>query len=247
MNMHEYFWVADLDEIIQGYVYQKETSEFTCLFCGKAFSKGVIYQAEDLLLEAEKAMQQHLKQQHESVFLTLLNLDKKYTGLSENQKYQGMPDKDIQKNVKGGSLSTIRNYRFFLNEKEKQARVFLAIMHLFKKGSKAVSDFVPIPGYTTMMDERFAITEEEYKKTILDHFPDGEEGILLRFPKKEKRKIIVLLHLLKKFQAGTKYSEKQVNAILMDVYHDYATIRRYMIEYGFMDRKADGSEYWVKG
>ena len=30
------------------------------------------------------------------------------------------------------------------------------------------------------------------------------------------------------------------------MYEDYVHIRRYLIEYGFLDRKADGSAYWVK-
>jgi hypothetical protein len=30
------------------------------------------------------------------------------------------------------------------------------------------------------------------------------------------------------------------------VYDDYVTVRRYLIEYGFLDRKDDGSQYWLK-
>jgi hypothetical protein len=37
-----------------------------------------------------------------------------------------------------------------------------------------------------------------------------------------------------------------VNEILKNAYEDYATLRRYLIEYDFMDRKADGSQYRLK-
>jgi len=38
-----------------------------------------------------------------------------------------------------------------------------------------------------------------------------------------------------------------VNEIIKSLIDDYVTVRRYLIEYGFMDRNKDGSEYRVKG
>ncbi|WP_236719720.1 DUF2087 domain-containing protein [Neobacillus mesonae] len=34
--------------------------------------------------------------------------------------------------------------------------------------------------------------------------------------------------------------------MLKSIYADFATIRRYLIEYGFMDRSKDCMKYWVK-
>lgn len=48
------------------------------------------------------------------------------------------------------------------------------------------------------------------------------------------------------FQDGQTYTEKEVNQMLKGVYEDYATVRRHLIEYGFLDRKRDGSQYWLK-
>ena len=42
-----------------------------------------------------------------------------------------------------------------------------------------------------------------------------------------------------------KYTEKELNTILVESFDDYVTIRRYLIEYGFLDRKKDGSRYWI--
>ena len=74
-----------------------------------------------------------------------------------------------------------------------------------------------------------------------------ENGALLQFPAREKKKIIVLREIVKNFKADREYSEKEVNRILERIYaRDYPTVRRYLIEYGFMDRSKDGSVYRVK-
>lgn len=158
----------------------------------------------------------------------------------------GLNDKEIVKEMDGGSTSTIRNHRFTLREKMKQAKVFLALMELSEEKSKVQTKFVPIHRTATMVDDRYNITEEENDEVLKTHFIDGLDGPLSKFPKKQKRKLIILRHLVKKFDSNQKYSEKEVNTILENVYPDFVTLRRYLIEYGFLDRTADGSQYWVK-
>ena len=64
------------------------------------------------------------------MFDYLLNLDKKYTGLTDLQKkmvqffYMGLNDKEIVKEMDGGSTSTIRNHRFTLRENETSKSIF---------------------------------------------------------------------------------------------------------------------------
>ena len=38
-----------------------------------------------------------------------------------------------------------------------------------------------------------------------------------------------------------------MNGILQEIYDDYVTIRRYLVEYRFIDREPDGSRYWTHG
>ncbi len=45
---------------------------------------------------------------------------------------------------------------------------------------------------------------------------------------------------------GAKIFGARGQWILKPIYHDYVMIRRYLIEYGFLDRHRDGSAYWVK-
>ena len=95
------------------------------------------------------------------------------------------------------SLSTIRNHRFALREKARQARVFLALMDLLaERGKDPGPRFIEIPGTKSADDERFAITQAEFDKVVRSHFPDGPDGRLSRFPKKQKRKVAVLIQIL---------------------------------------------------
>jgi hypothetical protein len=57
----------------------------------------------------------------------------------------------------------------------------------------------------------------------------------------------VLREVARRFETERFYNEKEVNELLKTVYDDFVTLRRYLIEYGFMDRKPDGSQYWLKG
>jgi hypothetical protein len=246
------FWNSTVDEIVKGYTYLEKEEKYICLICGKRYDKGVIYKDGEKLLEAEKAVKNHIIHEHNSVFDYLINMDKKYTGLTENQKvlikyfYAGLSDKEIVEKIGEGSTSTIRTYRFKFREREKEAKIILAMMQLLKLPQKKVESeekFIPIHRGAKMIDDRFAITEDEREKVVNKYFKNGK---LLEFPTKQKRKIIVLTEMWKKFDPTKKYTEKEVNEIIKEIYFDYVTIRRYFIEYGFMERTIDCKEYWVK-
>ncbi len=68
---------------------------------------------------------------------------------------------------------------------------------------------------------------------------------LPRLPTKEARWLIVMRWLATKFQQGQHYTEAEVNAILVEVNEDYATVRRNLVDYGFMRRQRGGGDYWL--
>ena len=233
--------------------YTCTPSSFECIFCSTSYTKGQIYPLGDGLADAELAMKNHISTEHGSAFQALLSLGKKGTGLSDTQRsllgyfYSGMADREIQPLAGGISLSTIRNHRFVLREKARQAKVFVALMELLESGRQDPgSSFIEIPGRKSTDDERFAITKSEYNRIINSNFRDGPEGELTHFPRKQKHKVAVLIHILKRFDAERRYSQSEVNEILTAVSEDYTTLCRYLVDYGFLGRTKDGSEYWVE-
>ncbi|MDW0115963.1 DUF2087 domain-containing protein [Sporosarcina thermotolerans] len=95
------------------------------------------------------------------------------------------------------------------------------------------------------MEERFQVTETEREKVVKNYFRKGLDGPLDTFPSKEKRKYIIAQEIIKRFEVGKVYLEKEINVILKEIYLDFATIRRFFIDYGFMKRSDDGKEYWI--
>jgi hypothetical protein len=249
LNVSDAFWNASIEQLKQGYV--QESEQFLCLLCGKKTDIGIIYPEDGVLFDAHKAMKKHIEKSHHSVFEYLIGLDKKLTGLTDHQNsllhlfHQGKNDSDIQQELGIGSSSTIRNHRFVLKEKERQAKVFLAMMELLKEKDQHAPVIVNIHKTATMVDERYNVTQEEADKVLKKYFPEGMNGPLMTFALKEKHKVIVLREIAKRFQPEAIYTEKEVNQILLSVYEDFVSLRRYLYDYGFLDRKADGSQYWL--
>ncbi|NEU32056.1 DUF2087 domain-containing protein [bacterium LRH843] len=250
MEKQDFFWNASLVELKRGYI--QEDHSYVCLLCSKQIEKGIIYPYEDMLYEAERYMRIHIESTHQSVFEYLIGMDKKLTGLTDHQNqllrlfYQGKSDKDVQREMGIGSISTIRHHRFSLKEKERQAKTFLAMMELLKEKDQHAPAFIPPHKTARMVDDRYDITQEEREEIIQKFFPEGLNGRLEKFPPKEKQRLIILREIAKTLESECIYREKELNQMLENMYDDYVMIRRYLIEYGLVDRKADGSEYWLK-
>lgn len=81
------------------------------------------------------------------------------------------------------------------------------------------------------------------QKIIIKTSMDITDGQLFQL---EPDSLMALQEVTQQFQPGCLYSEKEINAILENFYDDFIALRRYLIEYGFLDRKPDGSQYWRK-
>jgi len=119
-------------------------------------------------------------------------------------------------------------------------------MELLKEKDQHAPSFLPLHKTAKMVDERYNITEDEKEKGLKKYFPEGTDGPLKKFPLKEKQKLVVLREIVKRLSPNKTYTEKEINEVLTAVYPDYVVLRRYLIEYGFIDRKSDGSSYWLK-
>jgi hypothetical protein len=64
-------------------------------------------------------------------------------------------------------------------------------------------------------------------------------------PTQKKKITAILQYLCEAFKLHVDYSEKEVNAILSRYHPDITTLRRCLIDYGFLARKRDGTRYWL--
>ena len=82
--------------------------------------------------------------------------------------------------------------------------------------------------------------DEAYRKKVLDTF--FEYGKLKSIPTQKKKERIVLEEMVKAFEPGRQYTEREVNIILADYHDDFCTLRRDMIGEKLLAR--DHQIYW---
>ena len=85
---------------------------------------------------------------------------------------------------------------------------------------------------------------DAFEKKVFDTFLD-EDGRIKAMPAQEKKYLVLLRHLSKAFEPGIRYTEKQVNEILLRFNEDTALLRRDLVDYKFMDRESGGKSYWL--
>ncbi|MCL1952142.1 MAG: DUF2087 domain-containing protein [Oscillospiraceae bacterium] len=240
---------AALEELARGYSAREGVCR--CLFCGEEYLAGDIYPIDSRLVDAPTAARLHVVRAHGGVFGALLAGGKKSTGLTEGQSrmlalfYRGAPDREIAAEL-GVSAAAVRFQRFHLREKARQAKVFLALFALLeRRGGRAEEP--KIHKGATMVDERYMATGAEAQKIIGAFFSSLEPLKLKSLSSKEKKKLVILRVIAGQFEPGRRYAEREVDRILREIYdEDYVTLRRYLIEYGFLERTQGCGEYWVK-
>lgn len=67
-------------------------------------------------------------------------------------------------------------------------------------------------------------------------------GRLREIPTQQKKLLVVLRHLAPTFTPGERYTEKQVSEILKAYHPDFASLRRYLVDWKFLAR--ENSIYW---
>ena len=134
-NINKHLNNVSVLDIENGFFQDGNSHAYICLFCDTRFEDGVVYPFDNVLLLPERAVQRHVADSHGDVFNVLLDLGKTHTGLSEIQQalmrhiYNGFTDRQIAGKLGGKSPSTVRNHRFQMRKRKKEAQVFLAIMN----------------------------------------------------------------------------------------------------------------------
>jgi hypothetical protein len=86
-----------------------------------------------------------------------------------------------------------------------------------------------------------AATEDE--EAVLRTF--FRAGRLTEIPVKESKRRMVLERVALEFEPGRRYEEAEVNVVVGAFFNDYASLRRHLVDEGFLDR--DHGVYWRVG
>ena len=248
---------ANITELKDGFTLSERLIDnekvYTCLFCNASFGADDIYPFKKLLVNGKRAVKLHIYHEHGEVFNNLLEMDKTQTGLTDTQKefllnyYNGMnydkdvSDKEIAEKM-NISPSTVRFQRYSFREKAKQAKIILALAELLEEMEEKHKVWKE-------KEAKSAKPVDEDEKMLEILFSSMSPLVLKTFDfkkKREEKRILILKTIVGQFEKGKKYTNKEVDAILKEIYDDYVTIRRSLIDYGFMERTGDNREYWVK-
>ncbi len=85
--------------------------------------------------------------------------------------------------------------------------------------------------------------QQLFERKVMSSFVNAD-GQVIAFPEKEKKLLVILNYILKAFEIGKRYSEKEVNEILLRFNKDTAFMRRSLVEFKLMARQGGGGEYW---
>lgn len=93
----------------------------------------------------------------------------------------------------------------------------------------------PTPAADTAQDPTTDAVERERTRVLRDFF---EGPRLKQIPAQRRKRVFVLQHLLARFDPERDYPERQVNDLLREAHEDVATLRRELVDYGFMTRES---------
>ena len=85
--------------------------------------------------------------------------------------------------------------------------------------------------------------EAAYEREVISTF--FKYGRLTRLPAQRKKQEIILREISRRFERGRDYPEPEVNAIILEVFDDFCTVRREMIACGLMTRQAVKGQFDV--
>lgn len=84
-----------------------------------------------------------------------------------------------------------------------------------------------------------AVSRDPRLRVFIDH---GRIGTL---PARQSRRRLMLDAIAQAFEPGVRYSERRVSMFLRAIHHDFAALRRYLVDEQFLARS--GGEYWRSG
>ncbi|WP_199199377.1 DUF2087 domain-containing protein [Amycolatopsis sp. CA-128772] len=103
-------------------------------------------------------------------------------------------------------------------------------------------------GLVTVTGGRYRAAPEVFREALAKAPADPLDGLfrhgrLVTIPHSGKRRQLLLGHLAERFEPGRLYTEQDVREKLSMVHDDHATLRRYLVDEGLLQRSNDGGAY----
>jgi hypothetical protein len=100
------------------------------------------------------------------------------------------------------------------------------------------------------MSSKRKILLDDYRKVLRDFF--AREGVK-PFPRRWKYRLLILYSAVRALEVGLPYTEDEINDAIVQwqksrgsfIDLDHVTLRRYLVDLGFLDRNPSGSVYAV--
>lgn len=105
---------------------------------------------------------------------------------------------------------------------------------LFGAAARAAAEAAPPP---------VPLSDDPAEDAVLSAFV--RNGRLTSIPAQRSKRLVVLDHLVRVFEAGVRYPEREVNVLLAVWHPDVAALRRYLVDEGLLTREA--GVYWRTG
>lgn len=123
----------------------------------------------------------------------------------------------------------------------REAGLLTESLELDRDALRAIAKALPRDGRadSAVVDGPWSAEEAE----ILGRFFSGTR--LIQIPASRGKRRIVMERLAMEFEPGIRYPEKEINLILEAFHADYTSLRRYLIDEGFLSR--DHGTYWRSG
>ncbi|MCA0146338.1 DUF2087 domain-containing protein [Blastococcus sp. LR1] len=104
----------------------------------------------------------------------------------------------------------------------------------FGAAARAAAESAPPPA---------PLSDDPAQDAVLTAFV--RDGRLTSIPVQRSKRLVVLDHLVRVFEPGVRYPEREVNALLAVWHPDVAALRRYLVDEQFLTREA--GVYWRSG
>lgn len=131
-------------------------------------------------------------------------------------------------------LSTLTDAGLLNSKKEQYYQIYSLVKGVL---NKSLADTVSMQQPNISQNVKTDAYRDKVLKTFFKH------GRLKQIPTQRKKLVVVLEELIEAFELDRDYGEREVSLLIADYNDDFATLRRDLVDFGFLSRTKDGKVY----